>query len=163
MLMWPDMVVPEAEDVEILLRIDGRRKNQLVAELLERLEEALDAAILPRREWGGALMADAEQAESESEERRGERGFIVGTDGSRLAEAFDRVQDGAEDGDRGLGPKVGQSEAGAGAVIEEAVSRNRGGSTTATGTWCGASSTTWRTRRRRCGCGRASTTPRTVW
>ncbi len=102
MLMCPNMVVPEAEEVEIVLGIGFGRQKPLTGELLEGLEEALDAAVLPGRKGGGALMADAEQAESEPEERRGEDGFVVYADGLRLAEAFDGVEDGAEYGDRGL-------------------------------------------------------------
>ncbi len=56
-------------------------------------------------------MADTEQAESEPEERRGEDGFVVCADGSRLAEAFDGFEDGAEYGDAGLDRRRGQDAA----------------------------------------------------
>ncbi len=49
-----------------------------------------------------------------------EDSLIVGPDASWLAEAFDRVQDDAEDRDRGFAAHVAQSQTGAGTVVEEA-------------------------------------------
>ncbi len=65
-------------------------------------------------------MADAEQAEGEPEERRGKDGLIVGTDASGLTEALDRVQDGANDRNRGLAAQIAQRQTSTGTVIEEA-------------------------------------------
>ena len=56
------MVVPEANEIEIVPGIDGRRQKPLPGEVLEGFEQALDVAVLPGREGGGALMTDAEQA-----------------------------------------------------------------------------------------------------
>ncbi len=117
--MRADMVVPEAKEIQILLRFRGLFDGPLASQLLEGLEEPLDAPVLPWREGRGALMPDAEEPESEPEERRGEDGLIVGTDASWPAEVFDRVQDDAEDCDRGFVPYVAQSRAGAGTVVEE--------------------------------------------
>ena len=103
MLMRSHVVVPEAKDVEIVLGLGAGRQSPQTGKLLEGLEEALDATVLPGREGSAALMANAEQTEREPEERRGEGGFIVGANAPGLAEALDRLEDDAEDGDRGLG------------------------------------------------------------
>ncbi len=112
------VVVPDPKQVEVPLGF-ASVESPLAAELLEGLEESLDAPVLPGCERSRALMADAEQAECELEERRGKDGLIVGTNASGLTEEIDRVQDGANDRDGGLVPQVGQHQTSTGTVIEQ--------------------------------------------
>ena len=65
------MVVPEAEEVEITLGLDAGRQSPQTGRLLEGLEEALDAAVLPRREGslGGCGMRKREGLRGKGEER----------------------------------------------------------------------------------------------
>lgn len=119
MLMGTDVVIPEAKQVQILLRLSGRLERPMAGDLLEGLEESLDAPVLPWCERRGALMPDSEQAESEPGKGGSEDGPIVGTDASRLAESLDGVQDDAEDADCGFALKVPEYQTGAGAVVEE--------------------------------------------
>ncbi len=119
MLMRAEVIVPGAKQIQVLLGLLGQPHGPLAGQLLEGLEESLDVAVLPGREGRSALMPDAEQAESEPEERGGEDGLIVGPDAPWLAEAFNRVQDDAEDCDRGFGPHVFQCQACSGCVVEE--------------------------------------------
>ncbi len=112
------MIVPEPKEIKVLLGF-ASMEGPSADELLESLEEALDTPVLPRCEGGRALMPDAEETESEPEERGGEDGLVVGTDASWLAEAFDCVQDGADNRDRSLGSNVAEGQTGAGIVIEQ--------------------------------------------
>lgn len=59
--------------------------------LFQRADEALDAAVLPRRCLLGAAMTDAEEEGREPEDPRSEHCFVVGPDDARLAVALDRL------------------------------------------------------------------------
>ncbi len=78
--MRAEVVVPEAKEIQIPLGFWGLFDGPLANQLLEGLEESLDAPVLPGREGRGALMPDAEESESEPEERRGEDRLVVGPD-----------------------------------------------------------------------------------
>ena len=111
--------MPEPVEIQVALGVGVQPDRPSASQLLDGLEESLDAAILPGREGRGALMLDTDQAETEPEECEGEDGLIVGTDAPRPAEALDRVQDDAKDRNRGLVAHVSQSQTGSGAVVEK--------------------------------------------
>ena len=118
MLMRADMVVPETKEVQVFLRLAGVQSPE-AGDFLEGLEEALDTPVLPGSEGSRELMANAEEAEPEAEERRGEDRLVVGTDASRFAEEIDGVEDGAKDGDGGLALQVAERQTGAGTVVDQ--------------------------------------------
>src|SRR6266496_4015280 len=59
--------------------------------LLQSSEEALHPAVLPRAAGIGSVMPDTEQRECEAKRPGGEDGFIVGSHGTGLAVAVDRL------------------------------------------------------------------------
>ncbi len=121
--MWPDVVVPEVELADGPLQAVEVADGKLIELILQRAEETLDAPILPRAAWRRQLMVDAEPAQGEAEQARGERGIVVCPDRCRFAEGFDGGDEGFQCRDSRTVGKRPQSERQSAAVIDDAKNR----------------------------------------
>lgn len=120
MLMRPHEVVEETE----LAERDAQRSEaldlQLVELALERQEQPLDAAVLPRAARIAALMADAGEPQRRSEDVRHEHRLVVRAQETRLAVVSDGQEQMAEQRPGQLVRQCCQREQGARAMINQA-------------------------------------------
>lgn len=117
-LVRSHFVVPEPEDAQGLVQGIAVADDQPVKLGFQGAEEAFDAVVLPRAMSIGSLMPNAQLPQREAEDQAVKDWLVVSTDGLGLAVLFDRVQQGAQDRDRGFVLEGLQVEAAAGAVVD---------------------------------------------
>jgi hypothetical protein len=107
------MVVPGANGGEILAEVLRNADFAEPAEqsLLDCAEEPLDPSVLPGAERRGALVADAEQPETEAEEPRGEGRLVVGAKSLWPSEGLECIEKKSQHTDRRAVAKLAQREA----------------------------------------------------
>lgn len=86
-LVWPDVVVEEAEFSKRSVEPRERLDSELIQFPFQCPEEALHPAVLPGAMEVDSLMTDGKEEEGETERLRGEDRFVVRSGDARLAVA----------------------------------------------------------------------------
>ena len=124
-LVRPNVVVPTAEDVELLVELLGvpSSSDPLSYSSLEGAEESFHSAVLPWRHRLGTLVADSQPEEREAEKPRGEGRAIVGPENLWSSVELDRIEQQSQDRDRAIQWQLAERQASAGPMVDHAQDR----------------------------------------
>jgi len=122
-----EVVVPGADSGKVGGgdRGDPSSRVSLLNHFLDGPEEPFNTPVLPGCERLAALMADAEYAQGDAEEKGPHGRFVVGAEHLGGAEALEELEELAEEGDGSPAFDGTQLEAGPRAVVEHAKNRSR--------------------------------------
>ena len=118
-LMGPDAFVPYAEDSQRLSDGLSVVEDHLACVPLEGSEEPLDPPVLPGAVLLCPLVSDSHPPQPEAEQPRCEDGFVVGSQGPRLPEMLDGLDQPSQQGEGCLGFDGVQSDDPPGSVVDD--------------------------------------------